>query len=80
VAASLTNLAVYMTELGEHERARELNEQALAMFQRLFEGDHPHVAASLTNLAGAMTGPGEHERARELDEQALAMKQRLEER
>jgi len=35
VAISLNNLAVHLTALGEDERARELDEQALAMRQRL---------------------------------------------
>ena len=63
--------------MGEHGRARELHEQALAMYQRLYEGDHPHVATSLNNLAINQRGLGEHSRAQELDEQALAMKERL---
>jgi hypothetical protein len=37
VAISLSNLAVDLRELGEHGRARELDEQALAMRQRLSE-------------------------------------------
>jgi len=57
--------------------ARQFHEQALAMRQRLFDGDHPDVAASLSNLAVTLSGFGEYERARELDEQALAMRQRL---
>ena len=77
VASSLSNLAIDLSELGEHGRARELDEQALAMRQRLYEGDHPDVAASLNNLAVDLRELGEHGRARELDEQALAMRQRL---
>lgn len=57
--------------------ARELHEQALAMRQRLHDGDHRSVADSLTILAGDLSALGEHGRARELDEQALAMRQRL---
>jgi tetratricopeptide (TPR) repeat protein len=57
--------------------ARELHEQALAMYQRLYEGDHPDVARSLGNLAVDLRVLGEQGRARELHEQALAMYQRL---
>jgi tetratricopeptide (TPR) repeat protein len=57
--------------------ARALHEQALAMRQRLYHGDHPDVATSLSDLANALRELGEHERARALDEQALAMRQRL---
>ena len=57
--------------------ARELAEEALAMRQRLYEGDHPDVADSLNNLANALYELGERRWARELHEQALAMRQRL---
>ena len=43
VATSMTNLAIDLHRAGEHERARELDEQALAMRQRLYVGDHPYV-------------------------------------
>jgi Tetratricopeptide repeat len=58
-------------------RAAALHEQALAMYQRLYEGDHPFVAISLSNLALGLRALGEHGRARELDEQAVAMEERL---
>lgn len=70
MARSLNNLANDLSELGEHERARELDEQALAMRLRLYDGDHPSVAASRNNLAEDLRFLGEHKRARELDEQA----------
>jgi Domain of unknown function (DUF4062)/Tetratricopeptide repeat len=57
--------------------ARELDEQALAMKQRLYDGDHLSVAGSVSNLANDLRALGEPGRARELDEQALAMYQRL---
>ena len=61
----------------DFQLALELDEQALAMRQRLFEGDHPDVATVLNNLAVDLGALGEHGRALELDEQALAMRQRL---
>ena len=39
-------------------RAAALHEQALAMSQRLYEGDHPDVAISLNNLAANLRGLG----------------------
>jgi tetratricopeptide repeat protein len=74
------NHIILRDSVGEDARARELDEQALAMRQRLYEGDHPDVATSLGNLAIDLRVLGEHGRARELDEQALAMRQRLAER
>jgi len=58
-------------------RARQLSEQALAVHQRLHEGDHPDVAISLRDLAWLLFELGEYVHARQLHEQALAMLQRL---
>ena len=58
-------------------RARDLHKQALAVHQRLYEGDHPDLAVTLTDFAGDLHELGEHTQARQLDEQALAMLQRL---
>jgi tetratricopeptide (TPR) repeat protein len=57
--------------------ARNMHEQAVAMYQRLYEGDHHNVARSLSNLGLDLRALGEPGRARELDEQALAMRERL---
>ena len=51
-------------------------EEALAMRQRLYQGDHIDIVENLRNLA-AVLGEEEPERARALNEQALAMSQRL---
>jgi tetratricopeptide (TPR) repeat protein len=78
IACLLTNVGNYL-----HARrlnvqlARELHEQALAIRQRMYQGNHSDVAGSLGNLANELHELGEHGRARELDEQALAMRQRL---
>jgi hypothetical protein len=45
VAAGLNNLAIDMRALGDHERARELDEQALAMRRRLAERQKPSVGS-----------------------------------
>ena len=58
-------------------RSRELDEQALRIFQRLYHEDHPDIARSLTNLAVDLYQLGDHAAARDRDEQALAMFQRL---
>ncbi len=78
LASLLERTGVYLRERGLSVRlARQLHEQALAMYQRLYEGDHPDVADSLGNLAFDLTELGEYERARDLNGQALAMNQRL---
>jgi hypothetical protein len=73
----MSNLAIDLAQAGEHERARALDEQALAMRQRLYEGDHPDVARSMSNLAIDLRQAGEQQQARDLEEQAVAMRQRL---
>ncbi|MBE1496319.1 hypothetical protein H4696_003419 [Amycolatopsis lexingtonensis] len=75
--AAASNFAVNLRALGEHERARELNEDTLARRQRLFGEDHPETLRSASNLAVDLKVLGEYERARELDEDALARRQRL---
>jgi tetratricopeptide (TPR) repeat protein len=76
----LTRIANYFWgRVRDSRRAAELHEQALAMYQRLYDGDHHDVALSLSNLAVDLRELGEHARARELNEQALAMRQRLHE-
>jgi tetratricopeptide (TPR) repeat protein len=78
LAGLLTATGVYLRSRGLDVRlARQLHEQALAMYQRLYDGDDPNVANSLSSLAIDLTNLGEHAQARELDEQALAMYQRL---
>jgi tetratricopeptide (TPR) repeat protein len=74
---SLDNLAETLRALGDYEQARELQEQALAMLQRLSQGDDPRIAESLTHLAGVLQDLGDHQRAQELHHQAAAMRQRL---
>jgi tetratricopeptide (TPR) repeat protein len=81
LARFLNSVGLYLWGRGLDLRlARDLHEQALAMYQRLYEGDHPDVATCLNSLAIDLRVLGEHGRARELDEQALAMRQRLAER
>jgi tetratricopeptide (TPR) repeat protein len=78
LSALLSRTGSYLWGRGLDVRlARELHKQALAMRQRLFEGDHPNVAASLAILALDLGALGEPGRARELNERALAMNQRL---
>jgi Tetratricopeptide repeat len=58
-------------------RARDLHQRALAVRQRLHEGDHPDLAVTLTDFAWDLYELGEFRQARQLHEQALAMLQRL---
>ena len=74
--ATLLGVYVWARGLGL-ALARELDEQALAVWKSLYPGDHPATASSLTNLSLDLLELGEVERAQELVEQALVMWQSL---
>jgi tetratricopeptide (TPR) repeat protein len=78
LAELLHRMSIYIWARGLGlSRARDLDEQALGMRQRLYEGDHPQIAASLDSLAVDLYELGEYARARDLHQQALAMYRRL---
>ncbi|UOX93554.1 FxSxx-COOH system tetratricopeptide repeat protein [Amycolatopsis sp. FBCC-B4732] len=74
---SAGNLALDLRELGEYQRARELDEDTLARSQRVLGVDHPSTLTSAGNLALDLSQLGEYQRARELNEDTLARSQRV---
>ena len=54
---SAGNLAVDLTQLGEYEAARELDEDTLARRRRVLGEDHPDTLDSAGNLAVDLTQP-----------------------
>ena len=56
---SASNLAVDLATLGEHQAARELNEDTLARSRRVLGDDHPDTLASANNLAFDLRALGE---------------------
>ncbi|MEU4712938.1 tetratricopeptide repeat protein, partial [Micromonospora purpureochromogenes] len=74
---SVNNLAVTLSELGEHEQARQLQEDILARRRRVLGDDHPDTLRSVNNLAVTLSELGEHEQARQLQEEILARRRRL---
>jgi predicted ABC-class ATPase len=74
---SATSLAFKLWHLGEHERARRLDEDTLARRRRVLGEDHPDTLLSANNLAEDLRQAGEHERARRLDEDTLARCRRV---
>jgi tetratricopeptide (TPR) repeat protein len=78
LARLLTSVGIYLYDRSLDRRlARQMHEQALAMYRQLYEGDNVNVANGLNNLATDLGELGDYRRARELHEQALAMRQRL---
>ena len=69
---SANNLALDLGALGEHERARQLDEDTLTRRRRVLGDDHPHTLTSASNLALDLGALGEHERARQMEEYVRA--------
>ena len=74
---SASNLAVDLTSLGEHQAARELDEDTLARRRRVLGEDHPDTLISASNLAASLASLGDHRAARELNEDTLARRRRV---
>jgi uncharacterized protein (DUF2267 family) len=63
--------------LGEHQRARELNQDTLTRLRRVLGPDHPDTLAAASNLAADLRALGEHQRARELNQDTLTRLRRV---
>ena len=63
--------------LGEHEQARDLDEDTLTRRRRVLGDDHPDTLGSANNLAADLSALGEHERARALAEDTLTRRRRV---
>ncbi len=77
VAHSLHNMAATQVWMGRHEEARALWEQSLAMFDRVFQGDHPDKVQCLDCLASCLDHLGDREAAVRYRERCTAMRERL---
>ena len=75
--ASANNLAIDLTNLGEYQAARDLDEDTLARRRRVLGEDHPDTLSSANNLAIDLANLGEYQAARELDEDTLARRRRV---
>jgi len=76
-ATALNNLGSLLQARGDLAGAEPLYRDALAMRQRLFQGDHPDVALSLNNLGYLVKARGDLAGAEALYRDALAMYKRL---
>ena len=56
---SANNLAADLRNLGEHQAARELDEDTLARRRRVLGDDHPDTLTSASNLAADLRDLGE---------------------
>jgi tetratricopeptide (TPR) repeat protein len=72
IAASQSNLAAVLQDLGELQEARDLLRKALASNEARCAPGHPPIARSQSNLALVLQDLGELEEARDLLRKALA--------
>ena len=57
---SANNLAIDLRALGDHQAARELDEDTLARRRRVLGEDHPDTLTSANNLAVDLRALGEN--------------------
>jgi hypothetical protein len=74
---SATNLAIALRALGQHEQARDLDQDTLERSRRTFGVDHPDTLSSANGLANDLQDLGQHEQARNLNQDTLERKQRV---
>ena len=72
VIRARANLAVTLVQMGELQRARELEESVLAARERTQPADHPDRLLAQANLANTVRQMGDLSRARALFEAALS--------
>ena len=72
----LTDRSFIRCRLGDFAGAVRLDEQALALKEKVLGTDHPDVAISLSNLGAALNALGEYGRALRTDDRALAIYRR----
>jgi Tetratricopeptide repeat len=67
ILASANNLADDLRQLGQHEAARQLDEDTLTRYRRVLGDDHPDTLASASNLAMNLRRLVQHEATRLLE-------------
>ena len=76
VSLSMSNVAIYLVELGEIELAADYAERAVRIMEATLGLDHPNAAIPLTNYAELLVRLGRYQDAREPAERALAVFER----
>ncbi|MFD6259858.1 tetratricopeptide repeat protein, partial [Micromonospora chalcea] len=66
-----------LSQLGQYEQARTLNEDTLTRRRRILGNDHPDTLTSATNLATNLHQLGQYEQARTLNEDTLTRRRRI---
>ncbi len=71
----LNQAGLYLRQRAQFAEAQDTLQRALAIAERVYGPDHPHVATGLNNLAGVLQDQGDLAGAKERFERALAIRQ-----
>jgi len=74
-ATAINNIARIHEKRGRYDEARQLDQRALAIRERVLGTDHPHVALSLSMLANGEARRGNFAEAQALHERALGIRE-----
>ncbi|KAH8834488.1 hypothetical protein DL96DRAFT_1676594 [Flagelloscypha sp. PMI_526] len=74
---SMSTLAWTYSDLGQHCKALELNEQVEKLRKRILGEEHPDTLASMSGLALTYSHLGLHRKAHELNEHVLKLQKRI---
>ena len=77
LATGYNNVGYTYGELGDHEKALEYKQKALAIRERVLPPDHPDLAQSYNNVGSTYGALGDHEQALEYKQKALAIWERV---
>ncbi len=70
MATTLNNIGLALQELGEHKKALEYYEQALAIDKAVYGEHHPKIATRLNNIGSAFYALGDFKQAKGYFQQA----------
>jgi CHAT domain-containing protein/tetratricopeptide (TPR) repeat protein len=76
-ASFLNDLGIEYYVLGDHEKAKECFERALAIRVKVLPAEHPDTASSFNNLGNTYYNLGDYEKAKKYHERALTMQEKI---
>ncbi|KAH8824125.1 hypothetical protein DL96DRAFT_247864 [Flagelloscypha sp. PMI_526] len=74
---SMSSLALSYSNLGQHRKALELDEQVLKLRKQILGAEHPDTLRSMNNLALTYSHLGQHRNALELKEHVLKLQKQI---
>ena len=75
--ASMASLSCYLANLGQHQQAADMAQEALTARQRVLGPEHPDTLSSMNNLSNRLSELGQHEAAAAMARQVLEAQQRV---